>query len=553
MIAALPTDLDSTHMPILLIVGIAIFFGTIGAGIFKRLRIPQVVGYIAIGVLAGKTGFNLISSDAIDALLPFNYFALGIIGFLIGGELHRDVFRKYGRQFFTILVSEGLGAFLLVSLLTGTVAYFVTGDVKTTLALAIIFGAISSATAPAATVSVLWEYKARGVLTTAVFAIVALDDGLALILYSIAASVASAVTGQGDGNLVTMLGHAAYELICGALLGIATGAGLNFVLRRSKDHGHSLTFIIGAVALLIGAGRWLGVDVILAAMALGVTLSNLAPRRSNEAFKIVERFAPPIYVLFFVIVGAHLQVQGMDWKMWALVLPYVVGRSAGKIIGANLGARIAGAAPVLRKYLGMCLFSQGGVAVGLAIMASTRFEGTIGSSIIMIIAVTTFIVEILGPPCVKIAITKAGEAGLNITEEDLAGTYSVADVMDSSAPHFLQSVRLGAILKTIAETTAMSYAVTNAQGKLKGMISIQELKQTFMADGLTEWLLADDLMQPIVDSVTADTPLPDAMQRMEQLQLESLPVIASKDDPQLLGLLELRATQRRLSQEILRR
>ncbi len=541
------------HVPMLLAIGFAIFFGTVGARLFQKVRIPQVVGYIVIGLILGRSGFDLIDSVTIDALTPFNYFALGLIGFMIGGELHREVFRKYGGQFLTILLSQGIGAFVLVSLLVGAVAMIFTRDVRLSAALGMIFGAIASATAPAATASVLWECKARGPLTTMVFAIIALDDGLALVLYSLAASAAAAIIGLGDGGLLAILGRALRELAGGALLGAVAGLVLNFVLRRAGARENSLTFTIGAVALVVGAGRWLGVDVILASMALGMTLTNFAQRRSNEAFRIVQRFAPPIYVLFFVVVGAQLHVQGMPLWVWALAPAYLVARTAAKIVGANLGARWAGATATVRKYLGLCLFSQGGVAVGLSIMAAARFPSEIGTPVIMVIALTTLVVELIAPPCVKIAIKRAREDGLDVTEDDLARSSRAGEVMDRTAPTFSEGARLADILRTIAETSATSYAVTDPKGDLLGVITLQDLKQSFSAEGLTEWLLATDLMRPPVDTITEQTTLIEAMTRMGEQDLESIPVVAGEDDRRLLGLLGRPAGGRWLSQELLRR
>jgi NhaP-type Na+/H+ or K+/H+ antiporter len=226
------TNADISHLPALLVVGLAIFFGTIGAKIFQRLRIPQVVGYICIGLIVGRSGFHIIDAAAIKNLEPFNFFALGVIGFLIGGELHRDVFRKYGMQFFKILLAEGLGAFVVVGVGTGLVVWLAHGDVATAVAIGLLLGAISSATAPAATVDVLWEYKALGVLTTMVFAIVALDDGLALALYGVASSVAENVTGKGTGTVWIVMGKIAYELLGAVCLGVLAGLILNFLIRR---------------------------------------------------------------------------------------------------------------------------------------------------------------------------------------------------------------------------------------------------------------------------------------------------------------------------------
>ncbi|KPK82109.1 MAG: hypothetical protein AMJ81_10080 [Phycisphaerae bacterium SM23_33] len=541
------------HLPLLLVAGVAIFAGTFGAGIFQRLRIPHVVAYIAIGLLVGRSGLGVVDGAALNKLLPFNAFALGVIGFMIGGELRREVFKKYGRQFIKILLAEGLGAFVMVGLLVGAMAMVVTGRPVTSVALGLLFGALASATAPAATVSVLWEYKARGVLTTMTYAIVALDDALAVILFSVCASLVAKLMGQGGVGLLRPLGQAAYELVGGAGLGAAAGAGLNFLLRRTRDYNKAFPFILSALLLLIGVGTALKVDTILAAMALGATLVNLAPRRSGGAFEIVERFAPPVYVLFFVMVGASLDIRGMPAWMWGLALPYVIGRTAGKMLGANFGARLAKAAPAVRKYLGLCLFSQGGVAVGLSIVASQRFAGPNGAAIITIIAVTTFIVEILGPPFVKLAIQRAGEAGLNVTEEDLMGSYRVGDMVDRESPAFAENTTVASMLRTIAGTDATCYPVTNADKKLAGVIRLQELKESFGGEGLADWLVALDVMQPVPDTITEDAPLAEAVARMREQQLDYLPVVKTDDNSILVGMLELRAVNRALTQEVLRR
>jgi CBS domain-containing protein len=310
------------------------------------------------------------------------------------------------------------------------------------------------------------------------------------------------------------------------------------------------------VALVVGLGMLLGVDTILASMALGAVLVNLAPRRSKRAFDMVQRFASPIYVLFFVIVGAGLHIWKMPTWMWVLVAPYVLARAFGKAMGAYLGAKLTHAAETVRKYLGLCLLCQGGVAVGLAILASKRFVGEaeeIGVAIIAVIAVSTLIVEILGPPCVKLAVTKAGEVGLNVTEEDLMASYRVGDMADKSCPTFQAETPLAVVLKTIAETDEMAYPVVSDDGTLAGIVTIQELKRSFGGEGLAQWLVAYDLMQPAPDTVTEDTPLAEAMTRMREQELDYLPVLAAEDDPRLVGMLELRTVSRSISHEILRR
>ncbi len=541
------------HAPVILIIGFALFFGTIGARVFQWLRIPQVVGYIAIGVIVGKMGIGLVDDTVIDNLLPFNFLALGVIGFMIGGELQRDIFRKYGRQFFSVLVSEGIGAFIVVTLLIWLVVWVGTGDLLQATTLAIMLGAIASATAPAATVDVLWEYKARGSLTSTVFAIVALDDVLALVLFGLAASIASNIISTTAGSVIGFLGLTLYELAGAVLLGALMGYALNLALRRSRDHEKVLAFTIGAVTLVVGAAQALEFDLILAAMALGATTRNLAPRRSTNAFEMVRRFSPPIYVLFFVFVGARLDVRGIPPWMRAVAAAYLVGRTTGKLVGATLGARIGRASEVVRKYLGLTLFSQAGVAVGLAIMASVRFPGEIGDAIVTIITATTFVVQLIGPPCVKYAIHKAGEAGRDITEEDLMESMKVSEVMQGKAFTFMANTPLPQILLSIAETEAVAYPVVVQENELIGMITIQGLKQSFAIEGEKHWYLAYDLMEPVPDIVTGEMPIGEAVTKMRELYLDYMPVVETDEDRKLIGMLELREVSRQIAHELIMR
>ena len=566
------------QVDLLLVLGGALFLGTAGARLLQWLHFPQVLGYILIGLAVGQTGLGVISEEVIDRLARFNFFALGIIGFMIGGELHRDVSKRFGRQFVGILLAESLVAFLLVGLMVGATTYVVAhyfdaaNPLGVSIAFGLVLGAISAATAPAATVRVLKEYRTRGPLTSTVYAIVAMDDALGLILFGVASSIAlrlapSAGAAAASGGLLATMGHTAFELLGGIALGAVAGVLLNWILRRGGGHSRALAYIIGALTLVTGLAAWSGVDTILAAMALGTVIANLAPRRSGGAFEVVEGFAPPIYVLFFVLVGAHLRLRGAGMApwLWAIVGVYVLARSAGKILGANLGGRWTGAPKSVRRYLGLCLFCQGGVAVGLALLAQQRLAGLalpggveMGSAIITIVIATTFIVELLGPPFVKVAAQKAGEAGLAITEDDLMASYEVADVVDRDAPTFQQEASVSTILRTIADTDAMTYPVVNAKDKLVGLISLADLRQSFAIDNMTSWVVAFDLMRPSADVAGEHTPLSDAVDRMTEQRLDCLPVLAdtapaATEDGTLVGMLELRRVNRTISQEVLRR
>ena len=264
----------------------------------------------------------------------------------------------------------------------GGVTYLITGAASAAVALGLVLGAIASATAPAATVDILWEYKTLGPLTTNVLAIVALDDALALFLFSIASGIAALLLGQDNASLLVGFLHTGYELGGAVVVGGLTGIMLKVILHRIRDQGQSLTNLVGILALLLGVLLLLKVDVILGAMVLGAVLVNIAPRRIANARQTLKGFARPIFVLFFVTVGAKLSIGTMHHWLWGLALAFVVGRTVGKITGAWLGAKAARATETVRKYLGLCLFNQAGVAIGLSILASERFsQDTIGGEV----------------------------------------------------------------------------------------------------------------------------------------------------------------------------
>lgn len=547
-------NVDFGHLPIILILGMAIFFGTVGARIFQKLRIPQVVGYIVIGLIIGEPCLKLINIETVAKLENFNMFALGIIGFMIGGELKFDVFRKYGKQFMAILFSEGLVTFGLVSVLVTFACRFFMPESNwhLSIAMGLVLGAISSATAPAATVDVFWEYKTRGPLTQTILAIVALDDGLALLIFGFASSAASALTGNVETSLLTGILTPFYEILGAVALGVLTGLVLVFVLKYILEPDKILAFTLASVMLIIGLSSALHVDSILSAMALGATIANGLPKRSKSTFDLVSKFAPPIYVLFFVLVGAGMQLTAM--KSWVIILAviYVIGRTLGKFAGSWFGARISNAPEVVRKYGGLCLFSQAGVAVGLSIVAGHRFEGFMGDAIVLIVTGTTFLVQIIGPTCVKIAVKKAGEINRNITEKDLIKSYTVSDVMSRNPVTMPQALPLAEILNTFCNTDALLFPVVDNNDNLMGIITIDSIKDSFLHQQNLPWLLACDMMLPVEDVFTESTPLEQAINQMKSCNQETLCVTRDGTN-KLMGTLNLRTVSRKVSAEILLR
>jgi len=542
----------SAYLNLALLFGLVILFGAFGARLFQKLRIPQVVGCIVVGIFLGNV-LGLITARTIDALEPFTMFALGVIGFMIGAELRGDVFKKYGKQFFIILFSQGIGAFLLVAAIASIVMWLATGKPHVSIAMGLVLGAIASATAPAATANVLWEYKTRGPLTATILAIVALDDALALLLYRGAATGAKALTGTADSSVLNTTLLLFGEIVGAVVLGFLAGVLLYFLLKFVRAEDKILEFALASLLLVVGISMIPRVDPILPAMMLGITIANLMPRESKGMFTLVERFAPPIYISFFVLAGAHMQFGKLGFWMVILIVLYTLFRAAGKMAGSWFGAHYSGAPAVVRKYLGICLLPQAGVAIGLAILAGRQFNAELGHIIIMVVMTATFLMEIFGPILVKVGVKKAGEVGMNVTEEDLIKTYTVKDIMDTEPTTIAQDLPLQQILEAFSASDSVYYPVVDAQSRLIGIITIHDIKEMFANREFAGWLLACDVAEPVLDKTTPNKPLEEVIEHMRRYNLQNVPVVASEDSYELVGVLDYSKTLRKIGAEVLHR
>jgi len=402
-------------MHITLLFGLILIAGLLAGRLFNKIGIPQVVGFILLGLLVGDSVSHLAPQVLLDALSPITSVGLAIIGFMVGGEMKHSLFTKYGKQFFIILFSEGLLAMAFVT----AICFFWTKN----LALSVILGALSAATAPAATVDVLWEYHSRGPLTSTILAIVALDDGLSLILYGFALAYAEALVSSGSQSIEMMMVKPLIELSASILLGLLLGWLLDLALRRIGKKDDKLVVTLGGILLASGIASQFHLSLILVNMVAGVYLTNAHPDRNEPAFELIKSFAPPILIVFFVFIGARLQLSLLP-KMGILGLLYVIGRTAGKGLGSYLGARLSHASASVRKYLGFALFSQAGVAIGLALDVYEHFRhfgpqgAHMGHTVINVITASTFLVQVIGPPSVKYAIGKAGEIGKEFSAQE---------------------------------------------------------------------------------------------------------------------------------------
>jgi Kef-type K+ transport system membrane component KefB len=401
---------------ILAVIGLILAISFLGSKLFQRIGIPQVVGFIVIGVVLGPSFLNVVPLELTDQLTFISEIALGLIGFDIGSHLLFKDLRRLGRSILFILLFEAIGTFVLVT----AGIYAITQSLHT----ALIFGALASATAPAATVDVLAEYDAKGPLTTSLLAVVGMDDALALVLYSVAAAFAVSLLSQsGPPSVIHILELPVIEIGGSLVLGVGLGLLLDRLMCRMKVQHDAMAVSIGFVLLAVGLSQVFGLSLILTTMVLGTVIVNRCAEHGCHIRFTIEQAGPVIYVLFFTLVGARFQISLLP-TMGLLGLAYIILRSSGKFFGAWLGGTVGRAEPAVRNNLGLGLLSQAGVAIGLALDAASRFsvhgsEGqALGFLVINVITATTFVVQIIGPICVKLAISRAGEIGRGTLEHD---------------------------------------------------------------------------------------------------------------------------------------
>jgi Kef-type K+ transport system membrane component KefB len=396
-------------MDVLFFVGIAIIFGFIGGRVGNRFKFPTVVGYLVAGLLLGPSFLNIFNLQLLNNLKVFNDLALSLVAFIIGSQLPLSTLRKMGRGIITIIFSESLGAFLLV--FVGV--YLLTHQ----LYMALIFAAMAPASAPAGTTVVLQEYKAKGPLTKALYAVVGLDDSLAIIIYAFAAALAKLSLTAKKVSFMYVLKGPVIEILGAVLLGIFLGVGLGYLLGKIRNKKEVLAVSLSGVMICAGLANYFHFSLILANLSLGMVLVNFFLLANQRSVETLDFISLPIYTLFFVIAGAHLQISFLP-TMGLLGLIYIICRSFGLIGGAFFGAAVSRSEAVIRKYLGLGILSQAGVAIGLAIMVTREFSslGVAGKELALLvintIAATTIIFEIIGPIGTKIAISKAGEIGV---------------------------------------------------------------------------------------------------------------------------------------------
>ena len=414
-------------MEILLSLATALFAGLLMSRVVKRLHLPAVTGYLIAGILVGPyclgalgiNGLGFVKPDeagvsiSVESFEVISQVALGFIAFEIGNEFRWQELKKVGKQVVIISLTEALGAVFLVDTAL-VILHFIMPD-KISLSLAITMGAIAAATAPAATLMVVRQYKAEGKVTELLLPIVALDDAIGLMVFAISSGAAKALM-NGHVSILAVLVEPLMEILASLLLGAILGAILAAIERffhsRNNTMDVSICIVLFAVAITlakinIGSIEF-GCSTLLVCMMVGTVFCNL----SNKYEGIMDRstrWANPVILLFFVLSGADL-----DFRVFAsatavgMGLIYLITRSAGKYFGATIGAKITHSAPEAVKYLGITLLPQAGVALGMSLTAAETL-GADGALIRNIVLFGVFIYELVGPMLAKIALTKSGD------------------------------------------------------------------------------------------------------------------------------------------------
>ncbi len=407
-------------MQTLLTLSVALFAGLMLSRAAKWLKLPAVTAYLVAGILVGPyvlgsfgvEGLGFTSMKDIHTYDLLADVALGFIAFSIGNEFRWSQLKKTGKQATIIGIFQAVAASVLVDgALIGL--HFLMPD-KLPLPTAIVLGAVASATAPAATLMVVRQYKAKGPLTDLLLPIVALDDAVGLVLFAVSFGVAKALV-MGQVDLLSVVLEPILEVICSLLLGLVMGLLFSFFERffhsRSKRLAMSVTFVFLTVALSMLEFHVGGVHVafssLLVCMMLGTVFCNVCDF-SEELMGRVDRWTAPLFVLFFVISGAELELAVFrDWTVVLIGAVYILFRSVGKYAGSAFSARAAKCEPTIVKYLGITLLPQAGVALGMAIKAETL--GECGLFVANITLFSVLIYELVGPYLTKVALTHAGE------------------------------------------------------------------------------------------------------------------------------------------------
>ena len=410
-------------MEYLLAIGIAMLAGLMLTRLTKRFNLPDVTSYLIAGLLVGPLvlgrlgipGLGFTSFDFVGEMSLISDVALGFIAFSIGNEFRLEDLKQIGRQATIVGIVQALTATLFVDAAL-FVLHLILGNEVLPLSTCLILGAIATATAPAATIMVINQYKAKGPLTSILLPIVALDDAVGLMVFAVSNGIAKAII-SGSVSLVSVLVNPLLEIVVSLALGAGMGWLFSHLERffhsRSKRLSLTVCFVFMCVALSrleipLGGGVELGFSSLLVCMMCGTFFCNLCDF-SDEIMYRTDRWTAPVFVLFFVLSGAELDLRVFQSAaVIGIGVVNILARSAGKIIGAHFSAKATHCQDTICKYLGITLLPQAGVALGMSVTVAAEF-GAEGALIRNITLFCVLIYELVGPVFTKMALTAAGE------------------------------------------------------------------------------------------------------------------------------------------------
>ena len=385
----------------ILSVGLILLAALVAGHVAQLARVPEVTGYLVVGILIGPSLFDLVTHDNLKALGFLSEVALGLILFSIGSIFEASHFRRLGRGVARITMWEASLAFLLVSAGMLVLGYGVIP--------ALLLGVIAMETAPATTLMVIREYDARGPMTDRLLALVALNNMFVLLTFGAVTAALTLLAPSAEGWL--SIGYrATYALLWTTLGSVALGFLLGLIVDawagRVRESGEAMILVMGMVLVAVGAARGLGLSPLFATLALGATVAN-ASHHGDALLGALGRADPPLYAAFFVLAGAELQIGSLAAVGLGGVV-YVILRTAGKVFGATRGLRGQDVPEPVRRYLGQCLVSSGSLAIGLTIQVRATFpEAATAVTGVVLSAVLVF--EVLGPLLTRRALMKTGE------------------------------------------------------------------------------------------------------------------------------------------------
>ena len=407
----------------LLSTSIALLAGLLMTRVFKKLKLPAVTAYLIAGVLIGPyclgrvgiegLGFN--SMHAVEMLGLVSEVALGFIAFSIGNEFRLDELKKTGHQASVIGVVQALVATLFVDIaLWGVHVIF---PDKLSMSQAITLGAIATATAPAATLMVVRQYKAKGPLTSLLLPIVALDDAVGLVVFAVSFGIAKALIASGQPDMISIIINPLVEIVASLTLGAVMGWVLTQLEKFFNSNTNRLNLTIAFVFLTASLSMLdfsigpvhVSFSSLLVCMMLGTVFCNICPL-SNDLMEGADKWTSPLFALFFVISGAELELGVFsDVVIVGIGVVYIIFRSLGKYFGSYISAKATKCSPEICKYLGITLLPQAGVALGMCTIASAQLPGGEGNLIRNITLFAVLIYELFGPVFTRMALTAAGD------------------------------------------------------------------------------------------------------------------------------------------------